>query len=189
MSVQTLTDAFKAEHPDAFQSIHDEGFKAGAESAKPRPAKASELKAAFPNHSGFVVDQLSADATMDQANAAFLAVLAQESAVLRAENESFKEQIQKRQAEKAKADALANAAHPQTEGFAGATTPLDGSAAAVGINAGNAKARFDAKVAETMKTNPTMSRQTAVNRVSMAEPDLHQAMLDSANAPGASRPR
>jgi ATP-dependent Clp endopeptidase proteolytic subunit ClpP len=67
--------AFAAANPDAVAPFIQQGAtQARAELSK--PATVNELKAAFPTHTGFIIDQLGANATMAQAKAAFADVLA-----------------------------------------------------------------------------------------------------------------
>jgi protease-4 len=78
--------AYAAANPDAVKQLdpYKEGFAAGkaeaeaaAVAAQPKPATVAELRAAFPDSadSGFVIDQIDAKATIDQAKAAYADVL------------------------------------------------------------------------------------------------------------------
>lgn len=174
MSTTALVDAFKAEHPDAFQAIYDSGVKSGKAEMAAKPAKVNELKAAFPAHNSFVIDQLTAEATLEQATAAFVAVQAKDLSDAKAENEKIVAELTTFKAEKAKATALASAAHPQTEGFAGVNT------GAPNTQTVNAKVKFENRVSELSATHK-ISRAAAVNRVSVEDPALYQAMLDEVN--------
>jgi ATP-dependent Clp endopeptidase proteolytic subunit ClpP len=72
--------AFAAKNPDAVASLTAQAVSAAKAEMAPKPATVAELKAAFPEHSGFIVDQIGANATMAEAKAAFADVLKAEHA-------------------------------------------------------------------------------------------------------------
>jgi ATP-dependent protease ClpP protease subunit len=61
----------------------------------PIPAKAHELKAAFPDDPGFVIDQIGASATMEQAKAAYADILSARQAKLQKDLDAAKSDLDK----------------------------------------------------------------------------------------------
>jgi ATP-dependent protease ClpP protease subunit len=68
---------YAVEHPDApeVKSLIATGYTAGKAEASAKEATIAELKDAFPGDNGFVIDQLTAKATMAQATKAYVPVL------------------------------------------------------------------------------------------------------------------
>jgi ATP-dependent Clp endopeptidase proteolytic subunit ClpP len=118
-----------------------------------KPATAAELKAAFPSHSGFIVDQLGANATLIQARAAFADVVANE-------NKDLKAKVEKLEKDLAAAD----------PDFDGVTTALEGQPRNGGAGGGSVQARFEAAV--KLKTDKGISRAKAVSQISVENKGL-----------------
>lgn len=84
MTLEQFT-TFAAANPDATKAFIDQGYdKAKAELA-PKPATATELTSAFPEHKGFCMDQMVANATLTEATAAFAKLATDEAAQLKAQ--------------------------------------------------------------------------------------------------------
>src|SRR5438046_4574458 len=77
--------SFAAANPDATKPFIEQGYNQAKAELATKPATATEMKAAFPNNSGFAIDQLGLNATVDQAKAAFADVLAAEVTELKAQ--------------------------------------------------------------------------------------------------------
>jgi signal peptide peptidase SppA len=131
-------NGFAAEHPEAVQPFVDKGYakgKADAEgAAKPKPATAEELEAAFPGEDKFVLSQLKANASLDGAKIAFNGVLSDR---LKASGEELKKALA---AQKKAEDQLAAVCPPVPGGIG--QVNMDG-----GVNPLVADAEARAKVA------------------------------------------
>lgn len=153
--------AFAAAHPDAITPFVTSAVEAAVARAKtdaaPKAATATELKALFPNHSGFIVDQLGANASVDQAKASFADVVAKENTALKAENER-----------------LTKLAAETGQDFDGVKIPPKGQG-----KGGDAKAKFETAV--KAKTDGGMSRAKAVAAVVVEQPAIHREYLDAVN--------
>ena len=167
MTTEQKLEAFKAEHPDAFQAIFDQGFKAGqvkgGEESLKLERERIEAVANCPTFTGrfeFILGQVRAGNDVARAKGEFADVMAKENTELR-----------KQQADIGRRERLANAAHPQGAEFAGIDPSLTAST-------GNAKAVFEKKVEEQVKAGKT--RAQAVNAVAVADPALHQEYLATA---------
>lgn len=125
--------------------------------AEPRAATYPELKAALVGADpAFIVAQLDAGSTLDQARSAWMAE--QQSRIAAAQQ----------QANEAKAAGAKTGAPPLTTTTKTASAP-----------AGDAIATWNERVAAEVKAG--RSRADAVRRVSAADPDLHQAFIGAYN--------
>jgi len=170
MTTEQKLEAFKAEHPDAFQAIFDQGFKAGQVKGGEDALKLERERieavsgcATFSGRHEFILGQVRAGNDVARAKGEFADVMAKENTELR-----------KAQADAGRRERLANAAHPQGEEFAGVNPSLTASNT-------NATQLFEQRIAEQIKAGKT--RQQAVNAVATADPTLYQEFLAAASNP------
>jgi hypothetical protein len=125
--------------------------------AQPKAASVSELKAAFPNHPNFVIEQAEKGATLQDAKIAFADVLA-------AENKALQQQVK---------DAEQKAAKSHTDGVPPLKVGGEGSGSAAGDFIGLAKARADEK---------KISISQAMSEIAAEQPDAYKKHLQACNA-------
>jgi signal peptide peptidase SppA len=164
------TTAFQAQYPDAYQAIYDSGKQAGAAEAAPKAASVNELLAEFPNDKGFCLDQLTGNASISDARKAYIAKQADLIAALQTANEKHEADAKTRE----HLARLAEAAHPQTEGFIGVVT------SAGGKSGRDPKAAFEQQV--KVLTDGGANRTDAVNKVATNDPELYAAYLAASQA-------
>ncbi len=150
-----------------------------AENVTPVAATLTELKAAFPNAgSDFVLGQLEATATMDQARHAFeIHQRDAEIAKLKAENEAAINR-----AFSAELDAKKANEKPKSHGFA--PVPIGGQAVE-NASEGSASAQWNAAIEE--KIGPRVNRQQAAVMVAKENPALQQAYIEEYRQKAAQR--
>jgi len=167
------------------------GANAGATSPAPgtpssaaRPATYHELKAALPGADAtFLTSQLEANATVGQAQSAYMAKLASDNQRMAAENAELKKQQQ----------VAAGGTALRRPGVAPVSNLPAGSASGQNTRqntVGDAQAAFDEAVREEM-TRANCSRHVAHATVCRKQPELREAMVAAHNAahPDARDPR
>ncbi len=139
-----------------------------AKANEPKPATIAELKAAFPKDPLFALESAEKAFTLTEAKAAYADVLATRLDQATA------------QAEQLKAAAAATAAKDEPPRKPGVRPLESGTPAGARESfAGDAKAEFRARVEELRAKG--MSRQDAVRKVCVEQPDLQAAVIAQAN--------
>lgn len=142
-------------------------------------ATLQELKAALPDADpAFLVAQLEANATLDQAFKSYAAKVKAENAALQ---KQLEEDRAKHKAELEQAQASAEpAAGVEPLGSQSSSNQQASDDGYVGAT-GDPVQDFDAEVRRRMATNPQLGRQRCVLAVARANPALHQAFLMATN--------
>ena len=130
-----------------------------------------ELKKALPGASSdFILGQLEAEASIEEAIGAYLAVVAKENEELKAETASLTEKLAALEKDAGKPAAKSAGNQPLADLDAAGNT-------AVSLEAAE---EFAAKVDECLAKK--MTRQKAVSTVARKHPDLHAAFVATANS-------
>lgn len=97
--------AFAAAHPEATKPFIEQGYNQAKAELTPKAATVAELEAEFPGNSDFVLAQVKAGATIEQAKAAHAQTAVAELATAKVELKTAKEDLVKAKAETAKLQA------------------------------------------------------------------------------------